>query len=98
MASMGSSWGEIEEALGSRGRIRILRCLYTHRSAGLTRYRIARETGLSQREVRRLLGLLVELGWVSQTDTSPRTYRLNLGKRAVEALVEFFEALDEVER
>jgi len=93
MKSVASSWETMEKALGSRGRLRILRCLYENPSSSMTRYLIAKRTGLSRSEVKRDLEILLDLGWVSTEPLTPPTFRLNGENLSVKSFVAFLEAL-----
>jgi len=94
MTSKHDDWLEVEQALGNKGRLRILRSLFASRPLGLTRYRLSRETGLNQSEVKRNLEVLVRLRWVLEESLVPTTYVLNLENRFVKKLGCFFEGLD----
>lgn len=93
MASATSSWENIEKALGSKGRLRILRCLYENLPSSLTRYGISKRTGLDQSEAKRDLEVLLELAWISTEPLTPPTFRLNLENPSVKSFVAFLETL-----
>lgn len=62
-------------ALGSKGRIRILRALA---KKSLSLYMIVKETGLSSRNVKENLKILIDLGWIAEIKLSGSTeYKLN---------------------
>ena len=89
---MSDSKERIEEALGSKGRIRILRALAKEGGASL--YKISKETGLSTKNVKRNLEKLVKLGWVEEFKLSGSIqYRLNERRNEVKKLIEFFEKI-----
>lgn len=93
MESTDTKLGDVEKGLGSRGRLRILRCLSEHLHSALTKYMLKKETGLSQAEVKRHLKILVDIGWVYEGSLTPLTYHLNLKNPVVKNLIIFFEAL-----
>jgi DNA-binding transcriptional ArsR family regulator len=93
MGSTGSSWDEVERNLGNRGRLRIFKALYDSLPSPLTKYKLVKETGLSQAEVKRHLETLVEAGWVLKGSLMPTTYCLNLVNLLVKSFVGFLEAI-----
>lgn len=80
---------EIEDAVGGKGRLRILGLLAEHRGGFLTRYAIKKEAGLRDRTVKSDLETLVKLGWIRESPYEPKKYRINLEKEEVKHLVEF---------
>ncbi|MBS7613936.1 hypothetical protein KEJ48_06840, partial [Candidatus Bathyarchaeota archaeon] len=70
-------WSEIEEGLGSIGKIRILRVLISKPEECFTKYVLERATGLRPKDVRKSLEALVKLGWVVENPCDPKTYRIN---------------------
>lgn len=86
-------WDEVENGLGSAGRIRILRILTEHPNRQYTKYALKRKTGLNSRELQRQIQMLVEIGWVKEYPHEPRTYKANLKKTPVKLVAEFFRRL-----
>jgi predicted transcriptional regulator len=83
----------LEAALGSSGRLRILKCLISS-SRPLTKYAIQKATGLKSIDVKRDLEKLVSIGWVKLVK-SPRTpdkYAIDRDLEEVKALEELFRA------
>lgn len=84
---------QIEEGLGSVGRLRILRILASGEAASHTRYGLERATGLKPVDVRKHLKVLIETGWVKEHDFNPPVYTLNPDNPKIKILVEFFEKI-----
>lgn len=79
-----------EEALGSLGRLKILRVLAASGFPSYTRYGLEKATGLKPMAVRKHLKVLVELGLVKELSLTPVVYQINCQKAFVASLVEFF--------
>jgi len=81
----------LEVALGSSGRLRILRCLISS-SKPLTRYAIQKATGLKSIDVKRDLEKLVSIGWVKvvKSPRAPDKYAINQDLEEVKALEALF--------
>jgi len=75
-------WEQVEVALSSKGRLRILRALAKSPEPP-TKYALERGTGLTPVELRRQLRLLVKLGWVEELPSSPKKYRVNVKEEFV---------------
>jgi DNA-binding IclR family transcriptional regulator len=84
---------EIEDAIGGKGRLRILGLLSENKERFLTKYAIKKETGLRARTVKSDLLKLVRLGWVRESPHEPKKYRINLEKEEVEHTVEFLHKI-----
>lgn len=93
MATTASRWEDIEKALASRGRLRILKTLYKHHPSSLTRYRLARETGLNHSNIMDHLKVLIKIGWVLEGALTPKTYRPNLENPIMKSLIPFLGAI-----
>lgn len=87
-------WEELEEGLGSVGKLRIIREMILSPEEHFTRYMLEKSTGLKPVDVRRCLKTLVELGWVLEYQCNPRTYRINMENKAVKLLAELFKRLE----
>lgn len=85
-----SVWEELEEGLGSVGKIRMLRVLISKPEEHFTKYMLERATGLKPKDVKKSLEVLVELGWVVEDPCDPKTYRINLENERVKILAELF--------
>ncbi len=86
-------WGEVEEGLGSVGKIRILREMIFRPEEHFTKYMLERATGLKPKDVRKILQTLVDLGWVVENPCDPKTYRINMENGRVKFLAELFHKL-----
>ncbi|MDI9619330.1 MAG: hypothetical protein QFX33_00695 [Candidatus Nezhaarchaeota archaeon] len=84
----------VEAALGSVGRVRILRCLLSS-PRPLSKYALQKATGLKSVDVKRDLDKLVSAGWVKvvKSPRAPDKYSVDRESHAVKALEEFFRAL-----
>ena len=85
---------EIEEALGSSGRIKILKFLVKNPKSeeALSVFRLRTLTGLKGTYVDRHLEILVRWGWVKEIPIDGgKKYKLNKENPRVEALIEFFK-------
>jgi predicted transcriptional regulator len=79
----------VEAGLGSIGRIKILKILSRNREP-LTKYAIAKQTGLRHKDLVANLRILVGIGWVEELQTRPIKYKVNMENEIVSSLVEFF--------
>lgn len=87
---------ELEEVLGSRGRLRILKCLIKNPTGetALSSYRLMSLTGMKRGNVEKNLETLVRWGWVEKIPINGGTkYRLNRNKSEVKSLIEFFRVV-----
>lgn len=84
----------VEEGLGSRSRLRILRLLTAGEASSQTKYRLQKATGLKPVDVRRHLKVLVETGWVKEHSYNPPVYTLDLDSPRARFLVDFFKKID----
>jgi len=91
------AWSLVEEALGSLGRLKIMRELLRNPRKARTRYSISRATGLKMEDVKAHLETLAEKGWVIQYPYKPRTYRPNMENPMVKLLKEFIEEVERLE-
>lgn len=83
----------LEVALGSVGRLRILKCLLSS-SKPLTKYAIQKATGLKSIDVKRDLEKLASIGWliVIRNPRAPDKYVVNRASEVVKALEALFRA------
>ena len=86
-------WGEVEEGLGSVGKIRILNALISRPEECFTKYMLEKATSLKPLDIRRCLKTLVELGWVLEYQCDPKTYRINMENRTARLVAELFKRL-----
>jgi DNA-binding transcriptional ArsR family regulator len=71
--------GEVEEVLGSRGRIRLLKALIEAQKSGYaaSMSKLKAATRLRRRSVQRHLEILLNHGWIEEIQTAEgRKYRL----------------------
>lgn len=82
----------LEVALGSVGRLRILKCLLSS-SKPLTKYAIQRSTGLKSVSVKRDLEKLTSIGWLRaiKNPRAPDKYVVNRELEEVKALETLFK-------
>jgi len=84
---------QVEQGLGSIGRLRILRVLASGEAASHTKYGLERATGLKPVDVRKHLKVLVDTGWVKEYDYNPPVYTLNHDDPRSMFLVDFFKKI-----
>ena len=85
---------ELEEVLGSRGRLRILKFLIKNPTGetALTVYRLTSLTGLKRGNVEKHLETLMRYGWVEKIPIYEGIkYRLNREKPELKHLIKFFK-------
>ncbi len=82
---------QIEEAIGSKGRLRIVGTLASSPRELYTRYALGRKTGIRQAYIKSDLEKLVRLGWVEELKSLTKKYRLNTEHPQVEHILEFLK-------
>ena len=82
---------ELEQGIGSRGRLRIIAALASRREEALSRYVLEKKTGIRSNFLDSDLKALLEIGWVEEVRESERLrkYRLNLGNETLLKVLEF---------
>jgi len=73
-----NAWEEVEQGLGSVGKLRILRVMLEKSNETFTKYGLEKATKLKPVDVRTNLRTLVRLGWVKEYPYQPVTYKINL--------------------
>jgi len=68
---------EVEGALGSVGRVRILRELARSPERSFSKYSLAKATGLKRETPNRNLKRLTEAGWVKEVSGASARYQIN---------------------
>jgi len=81
---------EMEEGLGSVGKLRILRVLAKNMDKRYTKYALEKQTGLKRINLRNNLRDLKSIGWVIEYDHEPKKYKLNKDNRTLNSLLDFF--------
>jgi len=87
---------EIEEVLGSSGRLRILKCLIKNptNEPSLSPFRLRTLTGLRGGNVEKHMETLVKWGWVEEIHfPGGKKYKLKRENPNVKALIEFFKTV-----
>jgi len=85
---------EVEKALASPGKLRILRLLMRTPSHAFTRYEIGKKTPLNSTDIKNSLKTLVEIGWVREVTTQHlQKYSINLENEVVGRLYDFFKGI-----
>lgn len=87
---------EIEEVLGSSGRLRILKFLVKNptNEPSLSPFRLRTLTGLRGGNVEKHMETLVKWGWVEEIHLyGGKKYKLNRENPNVKALIEFFKTV-----
>jgi DNA-binding MarR family transcriptional regulator len=83
----------MENALGSRGRIRILRLLSRYPDHTFTQYRIAQSTGLKRQDIIAHLKTLEKTGLIEKRGKTAVRYCLNDKSVEAEALKNLFQKI-----
>lgn len=87
---------ELIEALGSGGRIKVIRLLAERPSASYTIYSIRKFTGLRRQDANKILKKLCDIGWVKQHHYGVRKFQINAEKKEVAHLIEFLKSIEAV--
>ena len=82
-------WENIELALSSKGRLRILRKLA--KNGPTTQHQLIKYTGLKTQELKRQLKILLNIGWIEELPYNPKKYRINPNNRYVIKLSNLFK-------
>jgi len=83
---------DIEKALASLGKLRILRLLMKSPDHAFTRYEIGKKTPMNSIEIRNSVEMLVEIGWLKELTTQHlQKYSINLENDVVGQLYDFFK-------
>ncbi len=83
---------DIEKALSSLGKLRILRILMKTPDHAFTRYEIGKKTPLNQTDIKNNVKVLVEIGWAREFTTQHlQKYSINLDNKVVSQLYDFFK-------
>ncbi|MEM2094080.1 MAG: ArsR family transcriptional regulator [Candidatus Bathyarchaeia archaeon] len=83
---------DIEKALASLGKLRIIRLLMREPNHAFTRYEIGKKTPLNSNDIKNNLKTLVEIGWVKEVTTQHlKKYSINLDNEVVSLLYNFFK-------
>jgi Fic family protein len=86
-------WEEIEQRLGSVGRLKILRVMLEKPNDAFTKYALEKATKLKPVDARTNIGVLVEIGWVKEYPYQPTTYKINLDNELVKHISRFFQEI-----
>jgi predicted transcriptional regulator len=85
---------EIEKALTSSGKLKILRLLTKTPDHAFTRYEIRKKLPLSPTDIRNDLKTLVDLNWIKENKIQHlQKYSINLDNTLVEQLSDFFKKI-----
>ncbi len=85
---------QIEEAIGSKGRLRIIGTFASSPMEVYSRYALGRKTGIRHSYIKSDLEKLVRLGWVEELNTLTKKYRLNTKNPQVGLIIEFLKKVD----
>jgi hypothetical protein len=80
---------QIDIALGSIGRVKVIACLARSPRNWQSAYSIALDTKLDRTQVKKTMQHLVRCGWLEASDPPIRQYRINSSNRLVCAFLEF---------
>ena len=87
---------ELSEALGSEGKIKILRLLAEKPNNLFTMYSILKSTGLRRQDTNKHIQRLCDIEWVKQQTYGVKKYQLNLEKKEVRNLIDFLRAVEAI--
>jgi hypothetical protein len=87
---------ELTEALGSEGKIRILRRLAENPTAIFTKYALVKATGLRDQDARRILEKLCQIDWVKLITNGVVKYQINTENQMVKQLIDFLKAVEAI--
>jgi hypothetical protein len=83
---------DIERAITSPGKLKILRLLMRTPDHAFTRYEIRKKILLSPEDIKKDLATLVDVGWVREHEVQHlQKYTINLGNPLVKQLLDFFK-------
>lgn len=85
---------ELEVALGTVGRLRILKELASRPNQPITKYQLEKLTGLKPVDVRKDLEALIQIGWVKEHPYRPKKYEINTENQKAKHLTEFFQKME----
>src|SRR2546426_6789998 len=83
---------EIDEGIGSIGRIRIIAELARAPEKAFTIYAIVAATGLKRTDVKTNLARLVAIGWVKERKSIHSTFQINLANKLLAQWVGFLQS------
>lgn len=89
-----SLWEEVEDGLGSIGKLRILRVMLGDPNRAFTKYALEKLTRLKPVDVRANLKTLIKLGWIKELQYQPKKYRANLNNEIVKRILPFFQNIE----
>jgi DNA-binding MarR family transcriptional regulator len=84
---------EVENALGSKARLRILRLLAKYPDHAFTQYRICQVTGLKRQTASKHMKKLIEMNLIAQRGSSIVRYSFNTNNDRANVLREFFSKM-----
>lgn len=85
---------EIEQGIGSIGKLKILRLLLSDPSHAFTRYEIGKKVANDPVSIRNDLATLTQLNWITHYKIQHLDkYSINLDHETVKALSDFFNAV-----
>ena len=83
----------IEKGLGSLGKIKLVKAL-AEEDKMMTIYSLHKKTHLKREDIKRNLGDLVEIDWVTEEKIANVLYRLNRQNENVQHLLNFFKNVE----
>ena len=85
---------EIEKALTSPGKLKILRLLMMSPNHTFTRYEIRKKLPLSPTDIKSDLNTLIQLDWIKEHKIQHlQKYSINIDKPIVKQFLEFFKTI-----
>ena len=84
---------KIEEGLGSKGKLRIIRELAKNPEDLLTKYFLEKKTGIKPVDVRANLKSLIELNWVIEHKFRIKKYQLNMENEIIKETIGYMRRI-----
>lgn len=87
---------QLIEALGTEGKIRILRRLSENPTGLFTAYVLAKVTGLRRQDTHKILEKLCQMGLVKSVAYGVTKYQINVENDLAKRLIDFFKSVEAV--
>ena len=85
---------EVEKAISSPGKLKILRLLMKNPNHAFTRYEIGKKIPLSPTDIKNDLNILTEIGWVKDFRYQHiQKYSINIDNELVKQFTDFFRRI-----
>lgn len=86
--------GEVERALSSPGKLKILKLLMKQQDHAFTRYELGKKISLRPTDIKNDLTVLVEVGWVKELKLQHlEKYSINMDNELAKQFTDFFKRI-----